>query len=87
MNSAAPSAQISTPESQIQRYVTTDGKSVRLSWCQAPSEAQDQRFFNQFADVGRPLWRQDGSVIYHCCYGCGDPLRWPRDTHYQLSWH
>jgi hypothetical protein len=29
---------------QSQTYVTTDGQSVSLSWCQAPSGVQDQNF-------------------------------------------
>jgi hypothetical protein len=36
-----------------------------------PSGAQDQILLLSdtcvFVDVGRPLWREDGSVIYDCC--------------------
>jgi hypothetical protein len=50
-------------------YVTTDGRSVSLFWCQA----LNSRFLllsNRcgFVDVGHPLWRGDGPVIYNCCW-------------------
>jgi hypothetical protein len=37
-----------------------------------PSGAQDQVFISVgklsgFVDVGRPLWREDGSLVYNCC--------------------
>jgi hypothetical protein len=54
-----------------QSYITTDGQSASLSWCQAfiwgprpdfllPSDSCG------FVDVGRPLWREGGSVVYNC---------------------
>jgi hypothetical protein len=36
-----------------------------------PSGGQDQIFVTVsfgFVDVGRPLWREDGSVVYNCCW-------------------
>jgi hypothetical protein len=34
-----------------------------------PSGAQDQIFIScRFVDVGRPLWKKDGSVVYNCCW-------------------
>jgi hypothetical protein len=52
---------------------TTDGQSVSLSWCRAPiwSPWPDFCFLSDdcgFLDVWRPLWREDGSVIY--LYNC-----------------
>jgi hypothetical protein len=54
-----------------QSHVTTDGRSVSMSWCQVQSGTFDQRyvFFFTFLNVtvlsylGRPLWREVGSVI------------------------
>jgi hypothetical protein len=48
--------------------VTTDGQSASPSWCWAPVWAHDHLlifFVRQLLvlDVGRPLWREDGSVI------------------------
>jgi hypothetical protein len=55
-----------------QSYITTDGQSVSLSWYQAPiwglwpdfSTVRPLRVF----DMGRPLWREDGSVFYNVQY-------------------
>jgi hypothetical protein len=48
--------------------ITTDGQSVNQSWCQAPFGARNQIFVTvrqlRFVDMWRPLWREDGSVIY-----------------------
>jgi hypothetical protein len=41
--------------SQSQNYITTDGQSASLSWHKAPS--------CRLVDVGRSLWREDGSII------------------------
>jgi hypothetical protein len=58
-----------TRDRQSQSPVTTDGQSVSLSWCRAPSGAHDQMFGTvwqlRVVEVGRPLWREDGSVISH----------------------
>jgi hypothetical protein len=46
--------------------MTTDGQFVSQSSCQAPSGSKDQIFVIVscgFVNVGRPLWRKDGSVI------------------------
>jgi hypothetical protein len=49
----------SISQSQSQSHVTTDGQSVGLSWCRAPSGAHDQIFilFESYSPVfmGRPL--------------------------------
>jgi hypothetical protein len=63
-------------ESQIQSYVTTDGQSASLSWCQAPSLAQNQIFVTVscgFVDVGHPLSRECRSVVCNCC--CPSPAQ------------
>jgi hypothetical protein len=55
--------------SQSQSHFMTDSQSVRLSWCRAPSWAHDQVFtcilIESYCPVymGRPLWREVGSVI------------------------
>jgi hypothetical protein len=48
---------------------TTDSQSASLSWCRALiwTSLPDFCFFSDncgFLDVGHPLWREDGSVIY-----------------------
>jgi hypothetical protein len=56
-------------QSQSQSYVTTDGQSATLSWCQAPSWDLRPDFFLSdccgFVGVGCPLWREDGFVFYN----------------------
>jgi hypothetical protein len=52
-----------------QSYVTTDGYWASMSWCKHPSEAQDGFYYRNscgFVDVGRPLWRENRSVVYNC---------------------
>jgi hypothetical protein len=54
--------------SQSQSYITTDGQSVCVSWCRAPSGAHDQIFVycltvTVLSMGGRPLWRESGSVL------------------------
>jgi hypothetical protein len=54
-------------------FFTTDGQSTSLSWSRAPiwSSWPDFCFLSDncgFLDVGRPVWREDGSVIYS--YDC-----------------
>jgi hypothetical protein len=51
-------------------YIVTDGQSASMSWCRAPSGADDQilHFYEWqllffFLYAGRPLWREDGSII------------------------
>jgi hypothetical protein len=58
--------------SKSRSYVTTDGQSANLSWCQAPIWDPWTYFYygptvGGFVDVGCPLWREDGSVVYNCC--------------------
>jgi hypothetical protein len=58
--------------SQSQSHIATDGQSVSKSWYRALSGANDQIFISDsyvLISVGRPLWREDGSVFYMC--------RWP----------
>jgi hypothetical protein len=57
-------------------YITNDSQSASPSWCEAPSGIRDQCFFlleiffRQLRDsfLWRPLCREDGSVIYCCCW-------------------
>jgi hypothetical protein len=48
----------------------TNGQSASLSWNKAPTGGYDQIFITVrqfwFVDVGRSLWREDGSVVYNC---------------------
>jgi hypothetical protein len=54
-----------------QTHITTDGQSVSVSWCGARSGSCDQIVFFFplppqiccLVSVGRPLWREVGSVI------------------------
>jgi hypothetical protein len=50
----------------------TNNQSVSLSWCQAPSGSEDLILLLsdicRFVDMGCPLWWEDGSVIYSCCW-------------------
>jgi hypothetical protein len=68
----------STVDSQVKlkvSYVTTDGQSACLG-VKHPSGAQNQIFITVscgFVDVGRPLSREGGSVIYNCC--CPSPAQ------------
>jgi hypothetical protein len=59
--------------SQCQSYVTTDGHSASLSWNKAPIWGLRPDFhycqtINGFVDMGRPLWREEGSVFYNVEY-------------------
>jgi hypothetical protein len=58
--------------SQSQSHIATDGQSVSKSWCRTPSDSHDQIFITiwqlRSCFVGRPLWREDGSVFYICCW-------------------
>jgi hypothetical protein len=64
--------------SQNQSFITTDGQSTTLSWCQAAMWDTQRSFFFfhlklcldscEFLIMGRPLWREDESVIYSCCW-------------------
>jgi hypothetical protein len=56
-----------TCQSQIRSYVNTDGLGVK------PHLEPKIRFLLLsdscgFVDVGRPFWREDGSVVYNCCW-------------------
>jgi hypothetical protein len=53
--------------------ITTDGQSARLSRCQAAiwGQRKDLYYYQTVVgsvDVGRSLWREDGSIIYNCCW-------------------
>jgi hypothetical protein len=58
-------------QSQRQSYVTTDGESASQSWCKAPIWAPKNQIFVsvrhlRVCSCGRPLWREDGPVVYNC---------------------
>jgi hypothetical protein len=62
-----------TPTSESECYVTTDGQSASLSWNQALIWGLNTTLVLLsdscgFVDVGRSLWREDGSVICNCCW-------------------
>jgi hypothetical protein len=50
----------------------TDCNSKSSHGVKTPSRAQDQILVLsdscRFVDVGRPLWREDGPVVYNCCW-------------------
>jgi hypothetical protein len=63
---------------QSQSYITTDSQSASPSWFQAPiwdprpifSPLSRFDYFLdsfRFVDVGRPLWREDGSLLFRFC--------------------
>jgi hypothetical protein len=73
-----PTEYLSIPahsHSQSQNYITTDGQSASLFWCQAP--VLNPRpivlllslFLDRygFVNVGRPLLREAWSVVFSCC--------------------
>jgi hypothetical protein len=58
-----------------QSYFTTDGQSASMSWYRAPLWDCDQILLLVrmllseicgLVSVGRPFWREDGSVFFHC---------------------
>jgi hypothetical protein len=60
-------------ESESKSYVTTDSQSASLSWNKAPiwGLRPDVLLLSdscRFVDVGCSLWREDGSVVYNCCW-------------------
>jgi hypothetical protein len=52
-------------KSESESYVTTDGQSASLVLTTRFLLLSDSC---RFVDVGRSLWREDGSVIYNCCW-------------------
>jgi hypothetical protein len=62
----------SQSQSQSQSHIATDGQSVSKSWCRAPSGAHGQILITLWqlrsCFVGRPLWREEGSVFFICCW-------------------
>jgi hypothetical protein len=58
-------------ESESESYVTTDGQPASLSWNKAPFWGLRQDLYYLcdscgFVDLGRPVWREDGSVVCNC---------------------
>jgi hypothetical protein len=58
---------------RVESYITTDGESASLSWNEAPIWDLRPDFLLLsdicgFVDVGHSLWREDGSVVYNCCW-------------------
>jgi hypothetical protein len=47
-------------------------RPVSLSWCQVPWDLRPLLFFNWtlavIVHMQHPLWREDGSIIYNCCW-------------------
>jgi hypothetical protein len=62
------------PESESQIYFTTGGlPPISSSWRQAPWDPRLVTLFFQLNICGyslyvTSLWREDGSVVYHCCW-------------------
>jgi hypothetical protein len=59
--------------SWVEFYVTTDGQPASLSWNKAPiwGLRPDLHYLCDsygLVLVGRPLWWEDGSVFYICCW-------------------
>jgi hypothetical protein len=58
---------------ESESYVTTDGRPASLSWNKAPIWGLRPDLYYcltvaGFVDLGRPLWREDGSFVYSCCW-------------------
>jgi hypothetical protein len=56
---------------ESESYVTTDGQPASLSWNKAPFwDLRPDLYYCLdscgFVDLGRPLWREDGSVVGNC---------------------
>jgi hypothetical protein len=68
-------------------YLTADGQSTSSSWYRAPPWDQWPDFIVCFVvhPVGRPLWREDGSVIYTAIADWSDHCG-PITIHYRLIW-
>jgi hypothetical protein len=58
---------VCTTESESESYVTTDGKSASLSWNTAPIWGL-QTVAGLLMWGALSLWREDGSVVYNCCW-------------------
>jgi hypothetical protein len=60
------------PSLSFTLYVTTDGQSVSLSWNKVPiwGLQRDIHYRQTFAVLlmWGALWREDGSVVYNCCW-------------------
>jgi hypothetical protein len=58
--------------SWVEFYITTDGQVANLSWNKAPFWGLRQIFIIvwqlRVCYLGRPLWREDGSVVYNSCW-------------------
>jgi hypothetical protein len=60
-------------ESESESHVTTDGQPTSLSWYKAPIWGLRPDIYYLCDSyglvlVGRPLWREDGSDFYICCW-------------------
>jgi hypothetical protein len=60
-------------EPESESCVTTDGQSASLSWNKAPIWGLRPDFYNcqtvaGFVDVRHSLCREDGCVVYNCCW-------------------
>jgi hypothetical protein len=55
-------------KSQSQSYITTDGQSASLSWNKAYAQIIVTVRHLRCLHVGHSLWREDGSVVYSCCW-------------------
>jgi hypothetical protein len=64
--SPTSTASFSLLTTQSESYVMTNGQSASMSWCQAPIWGPSDSC--GFVDVDRPLWQEDRSVIYNCCW-------------------
>jgi hypothetical protein len=72
-NCPQPHLQQLSTNCQSESYVTTDGQSASVSWCQAPHLGLQTRIFLLsdscgFVNVGRPLWRENRCVVYNWCW-------------------
>jgi hypothetical protein len=75
-------SQLIGSESETETYVTTDGQSASLSWCQAPMWVLRPDTYYCLTVAGLLMlcvffWREDGSAVCNCCW---PSLRVPWDS-------
>jgi hypothetical protein len=68
-----PGYRLTTELNWAELYVTTDGQPASLSWNKAPIWGLRPDLYYVCDSyglvlVGRPLWREEGSVFYICCW-------------------
>jgi hypothetical protein len=61
-------------------YVTTDGQSTSLPWCQAPIWGPWPDFYYSDLRVGRPFWGLSFKINAGPCHRINFRIRFPQDS-------